>query len=104
MTKLGKVVKAYFKAIQEARPKNIWFNMSKQLENETWTNQAIGLDSIPDYDEDYVNMFVRDEENADEEFENITEELHDLGYELAEGSAFECKNDVTRYLVVKKTS
>ena len=49
-------------------------------------------------------MFVRDGENADEEFENITAELHDIGYELAEGSAFECKNDVTRYLVVKKTS
>jgi len=104
MTKLGKVVKAYFKAIQEAKPKNVWFNMSKQLENDTWTNQAISINSISKHDDDYVNMFVRDEENADEEFENITEELHDLGYELAEGSAFECKNDVTRYLVVKKTS
>ena len=104
MTKLKKVIKAYFEAIEEARPKNIWFNMSKQLENDTWTNQAISIDSIPKYDDDYVNMFVRDEENADEEFENITTELDDIGYRLAKKSAFECKNDVTRYLVVKKTS
>ena len=99
MTKLEKIVKAYFKKIKEDRPKNVWFNRSKNTEN-GWINETIQLKDVATTDADwFVNMFVKDQDNSDEEFQMVVKELAKNKMYLVEETLQACKNKVSRYLI-----
>jgi len=110
MKHISKLINEYMDELDAEGFQNIWFNSSKEVTidgNSKWINNPIAFEDVKDAVEEdgtFANLFIKMTDDSVEEFNQVRVDLGEQGLKLLKSSRHECKNDILRFLVVKKTS